>query len=188
MSSKRPVPQLAETATPPPAPLSEGSESDAGGRRHVSSSIPRTVFSTGTEKAAMNKLKQKMTFSDHSVSDIIFKIKFVICKTFFYRYPQAASSSKSTPTKVTRKPLAPHTEPRLPRGSGKSLRTATTDPAKPRHKALRNQGAAFVPVSYLNEEEDDKVSDADVYASEGEMASTLTISALLSKLDSVKVG
>ena len=67
MAAKRPLPQLIEIGTPP-APLSEGSESDAGGRRHMSSSVPRTVFSTEPEKAAMKKLKQKMTFSDHSVS------------------------------------------------------------------------------------------------------------------------
>lgn len=53
--------------------------------------------------------------------------------------------------------------------------------------------ATFVPVSYLNEEpgsNDERTSDimSDyLYVSEGEMASSLTISSLLSKLDSVKV-
>lgn len=92
---------------------------------------------------------------------------------------------------MTRK-LLTQTDPRPARGGSKSLRSggATTDPVKPRHKSYRNQAATFVPVSYLNEEtgsNDEKTSDGDVYASEGEIASSLTISSLLSKLDSVKV-
>lgn len=93
---------------------------------------------------------------------------------------------------MTRKPVLTQTDPRPPKGSSKSLRSAgaTTDPVKSRHRSYRSQGAAFVPVSYLNEEpgsNDEKMSDMDLYASEGEIASSLTISSLLSKLDSVKV-
>ena len=49
-----------------------------------------------------------------------------------------------------------------------------------------------MPVSYLNEEpasKDESFSDvmSDMYASEGELPVSLTISNLLSKLDSVKV-
>lgn len=36
----------------------------------MSSSVTRTAFPPGPEKAAMKKLKQRMTFSDHSVSNV----------------------------------------------------------------------------------------------------------------------
>lgn len=66
--TRRPLPELVENAIPEGSPLGEGVESDSGGRCHMSSSVPRTVFPSGPDKAAMKKLKQKMTFSDHSVS------------------------------------------------------------------------------------------------------------------------
>ena len=65
--SKRPLPQIVESQSLP-ARFNDGGESDSGGRRHMSSSVPRTAFTPGAEKAAMKKLKQKMTFSDQSVS------------------------------------------------------------------------------------------------------------------------
>ena len=65
--SRRPLPELTKTTTPTP-PLKDGVGLDSGGRRHTSSSVPRTAVPPGPEKAALRKLKQKMTFSDHSVS------------------------------------------------------------------------------------------------------------------------
>lgn len=122
----------------------------------------------------------------------------------FLSLSQAASSAKSTPSKVKRKPALARTEPRPPPKGGRSLRVgATTDPGtKPRHKSYlpsssssggANHAATFVPVSYLNEDAgsggEGRGSDVGSgYASEGELVSSLTISSLLSKLDSVKVG
>lgn len=60
----RPVPHIIERKASP----AQDVNSDSGGRRHVSSSVPRTVYTPRAEKAAMKKLKQKMTFSDQSVS------------------------------------------------------------------------------------------------------------------------
>ncbi len=62
-SNKRPVPQIVEKKGSPVL----NNDSDSGGRRHVSSSVPRTAFTPRAEKEALNKLKQKMTFSDYSV-------------------------------------------------------------------------------------------------------------------------
>lgn len=66
-SAGRPLPGIKESTTHA-APLKEGIQSDSGGHRHMSSSVPRTVLASGRQKAAMKKLKQRMTFSDHSVS------------------------------------------------------------------------------------------------------------------------
>ena len=63
-STKRPVPQVVENKV---SPIPK-EDSDSGGRRHVSSSVPRTSFTPRGEKEALNKLKKKMTFSDYSVS------------------------------------------------------------------------------------------------------------------------
>ncbi len=105
---------------------------------------------------------------------------------------------------MTHKAPLTFTDPR-PGGSSKSHksgREAATDPTKPRYKSFlppssssgwSKNTAAFVPVSYLNEDpasKDDSISDvlSDMYTSEGELPISLTISTLLSKLDSVKVG
>lgn len=53
-----------------------------------------------------------------------------------------------------------------------------------RHKPESNQAASFVPASYLGDESRGLYAE---YASEGEITSNLTVSSLLSKLDSVKV-
>lgn len=66
--TRRPLPELTKTTTPTPPPLRDGVGLDPGGRCHTSSSVPRTAVPPGPEKAALRKLKQKMTFSDHSVS------------------------------------------------------------------------------------------------------------------------
>ena len=71
-SARRPLPGIKENTSLAAPFLREGGvESDSGGRRHVPSSLPRTLFSSERQKAAMKKLKklqQKMTFSDQSVS------------------------------------------------------------------------------------------------------------------------
>ena len=45
--------------------------SSGGGRRHVSASVSKTLFSVNTpasQKRAIQRLKQSLTFSDNSVS------------------------------------------------------------------------------------------------------------------------
>ena len=66
-SSKRPLPKIVENKGTP-ANFNDDGDSDSGGRRHISSSVPRTTLAHGAEKMAMTKIKKKMTFSDHSVS------------------------------------------------------------------------------------------------------------------------
>ena len=82
---RRPLPQIEETKAPLPA---FNEESDSGGRVRASSTVPRTMFTPQVEKAAMNKLKQKMTFSDLSVSFCqIYSCQLGIHKTYSSLFP-----------------------------------------------------------------------------------------------------